>query len=124
MKKNLWKILTLLWASIIIYFSFFSPFNPDGKAFFKHQDKVGHVIFYAILTYGLIKVFSQEIIFNSPFKLASTVGLVFGLLIELFQHYATTHREGSTMDALANAMGIILIVLLVRQYPKFFFIKS
>jgi VanZ family protein len=123
-KKNLWKILTLLWASIIVYFSFFTPYDPEeGVGFFEHQDKVGHLIFYAILTYGLIKVFRQEIILNEPLKLASSIGFVFGVIIELIQHYFTTLRVGSVMDALANGFGIILIVMLVHKYPKLFFIK-
>lgn len=123
MKKNLWKILTLLWASIIVYFSFFTSYDPEGVGFFEHQDKAGHLIFYAILTYGLIKVFKQEIILKEPSKFASSIGFVFGVIIELIQHYFTTLRVGSVMDALANGFGIILIVMLVQKYPKLFFIK-
>lgn len=123
MKKNLWKILTLLWASIIVYFSFFTSYDPEGVGFFEHQDKAGHLIFYAILTYGLIKVFKQEIILKEPSKFASSIGFVFGVIIELIQHYFTTLRVGSVMDTLANGFGIILIVMLVQKYPKLFFIK-
>ena len=123
MKKNLWRILTLLWASIVVYFSFFTSYDPEGEAFIEHQDKVGHFIFYVILTYGLIRVFKEEIILNEPSKFASSIAFVFGLIIELIQHYYTTHREGSLMDAFANGFGIILIVMLVHKYPKLFFIK-
>ena len=75
MKKNLWKILTLLWASIIVYFSFFTPYDPEGVGFFEHQDKVGHLIFYAILTYGLIKIFRQEIIEDQDFAVLASMDL-------------------------------------------------
>ena len=123
MKKNLWRILTLLWASIVVYFSFFTSYDPEGEALIEHQDKVGHFIFYVLLTYGLIRVFKEEIILNEPSKFASSIAFVFGLIIELIQHYYTTHREGSLMDAFANGFGIILIVMLVHKYPKLFFIK-
>ena len=115
--------MTLLWASIVVYFCFFTSYDPEGEVFIEHQDKVGHFIFYVILTYGLIRVFKEEIILNEPSKFASSIAFVFGLIIELIQHYYTTHREGSLMDAFANGFGIILIVMLVHKYPKLFFIK-
>ena len=123
MKKNLWKIFTLLWASIIIYFSFFTSHQSESSRFFEHQDKAGHVIFYAILTYGLIKVYRQEIILQQPSVIASIVSFIFGIVIELFQHYITIDRVGSIMDVLANGFGIMLILLLLKRYPKLFSIK-
>ena len=123
MKKNLWKIFTLLWASIIIYFSFFTSHQSESSRFFEHQDKAGHVIFYAIFTYGLIKVYRQEIVLQQPSVIASIVSFIFGIVIELFQHYITIDRVGSIMDVLANGFGIMLILLLLKRYPKFFSIK-
>ncbi len=123
MKKNLWKIFTLLWASIIIYFSFFTSHQSESSRFFEHQDKAGHVIFYAILTYGLIKVYRQEIILQQPSVIASIVSFIFGIVIEFIQHYITTNRVGSIMDVLANGFGIMLILLLLKRYPKLFSIK-
>ena len=123
MKKNLWKIFTLLWASIIIYFSFFTSHQSESSRFFEHQDKAGHVIFYAILTYGLIKVYRQEIILLQPSFIASIVSFIFGIVIEFIQHYITTNRVGSIMDVLANGFGIMLILLLLKRYPKLFSIK-
>ena len=110
MKKNLWKIFTLLWASIIIYFSFFTSHQSESSRFFEHQDKAGHVIFYAIFTYGLIKVYRQEIVLQQPSVIASIVSFIFGIVIEFIQHFITTDRVGSIMDVLANGIGIMLIL--------------
>ena len=123
MKKNLWKIFTILWASIIIYFSFFNTHQSESSRIFEHQDKAGHVVFYAVLTYGLIKVYRQEIILQQPSVIASIVSFIFGIVIEFIQHYITTNRVGSIMDVLANGFGIILILLLLKRYPKLFSIK-
>ena len=104
MKKNLWKIFTILWASIIIYFSFFNTHQSESSRIFEHQDKAGHVIFYAILTYGLIKVYRQEIILQQPSVIASIVSFIFGIVIELFQHYITTDRVGINYGCLGQRL--------------------
>tara|TARA_B100000902_G_C27211041_1_gene864368 strand:- start:664 stop:1038 length:375 start_codon:yes stop_codon:yes gene_type:complete len=122
-KKNLWKIFTILWASIIIYLSFFTTHQSESSRIFEHQDKAGHVVFYAVLTYGLIKVYRQEIILQQPSVIASIVSFIFGIVIEFIQHYITTNRVGSIMDVLANGFGIILILILLKRYPKLFSIK-
>ena len=64
------------------------------------------MVFYAVLTYGLIKVYRQEIILQQPSVIASIVSFIFGIVIEFIQHYITTNRVGSIMDVLANGFGI------------------
>lgn len=52
---------------------------------------------------------------------SALVALVFGVLIELGQHFFTHDREGDYMDAMANGLGILLIVVLIKAYPKHFY---
>ena len=70
MKKHFWKLSTILWICIILYLSFFTTVDPNGLPIFENQDKVGHFVFYAILTAVLIKTFSVELIKNPPIVIA------------------------------------------------------
>ena len=47
------------------------------------------------------------------------VSLIFGFVIELVQHFFTYNRYGSISDILANAPGILLIVVMI-YYLKLF----
>lgn len=124
MKNHLWLFLSLLWAGAIFYLSFFNPVSQEGVPWFEHQDKLGHFVFYGVLTMALIKTFSQEIVIRNPLAKAAVLAFIFGVLIELGQHFFTHNREGSFMDALANGLGILLMVILMNTNPKIFRLNS
>ena len=124
MKKHLWKTLSLLWSFIIVYFSFRQPPGTEGITSFEHQDKLGHFLFYAILAYLLINTFKRETSIENPLLFSIIVGFTLGVIVEFFQHYATTDREGSIMDALANGLGLLAVVLIVKKNPKIFFSRT
>ena len=124
MKNYLWLVLSLAWSGVIVYLSFMSPVSTDSIPLFEHQDKLGHFIFYAILSLSLIKTFSQIIITMSPITLGATIAFVFGGLIELGQHFFTLDRYGSIMDTFANGTGALMIALLINNYPKTFRLSS
>ena len=52
------------------------------------------------------------------------ISLVFGVLIELGQHFFTDDRVGDLIDVLANGSGILLMVVLIKTFPKYFRYKS
>lgn len=118
MKNYLWLLLSLAWSGVIVYLSFMRPVSAEGIPMFEHQDKLGHFIFYAVLSLSLIKTFSQEIFTLSPIILGATTAFAFGGLIELCQHFFTLDRYGSMMDALANGLGALLTALLINNLPK------
>jgi len=120
MKNYLWIVLSLAWSGVIVYLSFMSPVSTDSIPFFEHQDKLGHFIFYAVLSLLFIKTFSQIIITMSPITLGATIAFVFGGLIELGQHFFTLDRYGSIMDVFANGMGALLMAIFINNYPKLF----
>ena len=109
MKKHFWKLSTILWICIILYLSFFTTVDPNGLPIFENQDKVGHFVFYAILTNILIKTFSVELIKNSPQVVAIVFAFCFGAVVEILQHYATEDRFGSIWDLFFNTLGILII---------------
>ena len=121
MNNYFWLVLSLVWFGLIVYFIFFNPLIEDNaEAWFKHRDKLGHFIFYALLSFFLSKSFSQEIITQNPLFSGVKVSLIFGFVIELGQHFFTYNRYGSISDILANAPRILLIVVMIYIYPKLF----
>ena len=121
MKNYFWLVCSLVWAGLIDYLSFSNPNSVGLEPWFKYQDKLGYFIFYAVLSMLLIKTFSKEIVIQNSMWSSALVALVFGVLIELGQHFFTHDREGDYMDAMANGLGILLIVVLIKAYPKHFY---
>ena len=121
MNNYFWSFLSLVWLGLIVYLSFFNPLiEANTESWFKHLDKLGYFIFYALLSLFLSKSFSQEIIIQNPLFSGVKVSLIFGFVIELGQHFFTYNRYGSISDILANAPGILLMVVMIYIYPKLF----
>ena len=82
MNNYFWFVLLLVWLGLIIYISFFNPLIEDNaEPWFKHRDKHGHCVFYALLSLFLSKTFNQEIITQNPLFSRVKVSLIFGFLI-------------------------------------------
>jgi len=112
--KNILEIKCLLWMCIISI-SAFHCCDPEGLPMFENQDKVGHFVFYALLTSILIKTFRIELIKNSPIVVAIVFAFCFGAVIEILQHYATEDRFGSFWDLFFNTLGILIIGFIAKK---------
>jgi len=85
-------------------------------------DKVGHFGLFCgfsfLILWGLKKIlnpyFNIKIIFFVFF-----IGLIYGVIIEILQHFLTTTRHADMYDVLADGIGvlagIILFLLLFKQ---------
>ncbi len=121
MNNYFWSFLSLVWLGLIVYLSFFNPLiEANTESWFKHLDKLGYFIFYALLSLFLSKTFYQEIIPQNRLFSSVKVSLIFGLVIELGQHFFTYDRYGTFLDVLANALGILLMVVMIYFYSKLF----
>lgn len=121
MNNYFWLVLSLIWLGLIIYISFFNPLIEDNaEPWFKHRDKYGHSVFYALLSLFLSKNFTQEIITQNPLFSSAKVSLIFGFLIGLGQLFFTYDQYGTFLDVLANALGIMLMVAMIYFYLKLF----
>lgn len=124
MNNYFWLVLSLVWLGLIIYISFFNPLiENNAEPWFKHRDKHGNCVFYALLSLFLSKTFTQEIITQNPFFSGAKVSLVFGFLIGLGQHFFTYDHYGTFMDVLVYALWILLIVFMIYFYLKLFRFK-
>lgn len=121
MNNYFWLVLSLVWLGLIIYISFFNPLIEDNaEPWFKHRYIHGHCVFYALLSLFLSKTFTQEIITQNPLFSLVKVSLTFGFLIGLGQHFFTDDHYVTFLDVLANALGILLVVVMIYFYPKLF----
>lgn len=121
MNNYFWLVLSLVWLGLIIYISFFNPLIEDNaEPWFKHRYIHGHCVFYALLSLFLSKTFTQEIITQNPLFSLVKVSLTFGFLIGLGQHFFTDDHYVNFLDVLANALGILLVVVMIYFYPKLF----
>jgi VanZ family protein len=81
-----------------------------------YDDKVYHLLAYALLTFLWFKVFTN---FNNskPILLAFIISIVFGIIIEVLQGAFTVVRDPSIMDILANSIGVVIVslILLMRK---------
>ena len=99
MNNYFWLVLSLVWSGLIIYISFFNPLIEDNaEPWFKHRDKHGHCVFYALLSLFLSKIFTQEIITQNHLFSRAKVSLIFGFLIGLGQHFFTYDHYGTFLD--------------------------
>ena len=121
MKNYIWLFLSIIWTGLILYLSFYNPVSANAsEPWFENQDKVGHFVFYAVLSLVLIKTLSQEIVIQNSITVGAIVAFIFGILIELAQHFFTFDRDGDILDAFANGLGIVTLVVLINSYPKLF----
>ena len=121
MNNYFWLVLSLVWSGLIFYISFFNPLIEDNaEPWFKHRYIHGHCVFYALLSLFLSKTFTQEIITQNPLFSLVKVSLTFGFLIGLGQHFFTDDHYVTFLDVLANALGILLVVVMIYFYPKLF----
>ena len=84
-----------------------------------HLDKVVHFTFYFVMVFlGFLALrrldWSREKGFSFLWKLMlSAIG--YGIIIEVFQQIATVDRQGDLLDALANSIGAIAAMALLRH---------
>lgn len=78
-------------------------------------DKIGHAVVFGCWTYllGLVRIAytKEEPVYLGIELLA---GIAYGLFIELLQHFLPINRSGDVMDFLADLVGIVLAVYLLR----------
>ena len=81
-----------------------------------YDDKIYHLLAYALLTFLWFKVFINFNI-SKPILMASIISIVFGIIIEVLQGEFTVVRDPSFKDILANSVGVTVVslILLMRN---------
>jgi VanZ family protein len=118
-------ILSSAWALLILA-ACIVPANKVHRSFLlnvKHIDKYFHFIMYfgfSVILY--IDLHKYRRLLKNRY-LASlyifAISLAWGIIIELIQYFFVSSREGSILDVLANAGGIIAGLILILTTVKY-----
>ena len=89
----------------------------------KGFDKLGHICFHI----GMVIVWFLYFKFKKPTTETSKIlirclilSLIFGIAIELCQHYFTTTRTADINDVFANIFGSLIGVVLILSVRKYY----
>jgi len=105
---------TILVALIILYLSLANSqtFEKIPLVDIPDFDKVVHLGMYFVLMSVLIFENRKTIISTSRLFLTGLIPLFYGILMEILQATLTLTRSGSFFDALADATGVLLSILI------------
>lgn len=126
--KQLWYFLPALgWALLIASLSTTSAL-PSIAWDFLAPDKIGHLVFYAILTGLLFWAMAQgqwRVIHLSKWALVTAVVLAsgYGIFLELVQANLP-HRQFDYADMIANCLGALLAVVIYLYSHRKYFLKE
>jgi len=105
---------TILVALIILYLSLANSqtFEKIPLVDIPDFDKVVHLGMYFVLMSVFIFENRKTIISTSRLFLTGLIPLFYGILMEILQATLTLTRSGSFFDALADATGVLLSILI------------
>ena len=107
---------SLSWAILILILSISSIKTSDSieEILIPHSDKLIHMFLYTIFSFLLLveNKKSKRIFIRLLFA------LFYGILMEIFQHYFTTHRSMEFYDILANLSGILICLLFYNKFSN------
>jgi VanZ family protein len=84
---------------------------------FSFDDKIYHAIAYFLLTL-LVFNYCNVKRFKSSLVISAIVTIVYGIIIEVLQYVITTYRTFDIYDAIANTLGAILAVIMLKYLLK------
>ena len=107
------------WLLLITVLSLLSfPDDPDGGLNIPHMDKAVHFIFYFVMAIlgGLYLREASKKTISLPKGLIMSLlfAVIYGMIIEVIQSTLTDYRSGELEDILANSLGAIAGVLLLK----------
>ncbi|MEI7904484.1 MAG: VanZ family protein [Candidatus Firestonebacteria bacterium] len=122
-KRNLFQSGSFTWTAVIayallIFFLSSRPALPESFSFFYGQDKLAHLLEYALLGWLLIRAFKYSAKFSlvNAVSAAVIISLLYGLGDELHQAFVPL-RQCDFYDFLADALGVFIpsVITLIRQ---------
>jgi VanZ family protein len=115
-KRDIW--LAVFWTFLILFLSLKAP-SGESNFYFPNADKVVHFTFYFVFVF----LWFKYLFFIQKNKMKNKVALVvvailFGISMELFQHFFTTTRRADIWDVAANSLGSIMGIIVVSSVFK------
>lgn|GEM_PF-808129 len=111
-----WRLLTLLWWLTTFYLMVMPPSDLPTIAFSEtlRIDKLVHISMFAILAVGLMYVWPKQYL---PVRVVwvTVIVVVYGIVMELVQHYFIPFRSFEWLDIVADTIGAIIGVRLGKK---------
>ena len=111
------KLALILWSSLIAVFSLV-PMESSGPELFPHEDKLVHLLCYAILTLLMCRVADSIVSGSKYILLALMFSISYGIIMECLQASLNTGRHFDYFDIIANIIGSLtgsLMYYLLRK---------
>lgn len=105
----------------IIALTYGSIGNVSGvpKLGFSFDDKIYHFLAYAVLTILLFNYFLRTTIaLKTKILLSASIAIIYGIIIEGLQAVLTDFRTPDYFDVLANTIGVLISVGLIKYTYK------
>ncbi len=127
-----YNLLAIVWSVIIIVLcSIPGQEFPDASFIdIPHFDKIVHFGLYFILSVVAIKGIQQQnrikLLKSHPYLSIVIYAVFLGISLELIQHYYIPFRSGDILDMLANFIGAISGIFLIklRFAPQYFLMEK
>jgi len=115
--KNLYLICGVIFIGVITFFSLKESISFPIKIF-SFTDKVFHMGSYLVLTFFWGKyliLLKPKLSIKKLLIILSASLVLYGIIIEILQTVLTKNRVGEVQDVIANIVGIIFGVIVLRH---------
>lgn len=112
--------------SVFVLFLTLTPGNyfPEVPNFLDlfQPDKIVHILIFGLLTIltsrGLNKQYNYSLLRYYAISIGFVYSVLLGGVVEILQTAMKLGRYGSIYDFIANSVGCIIAVLIIRKYQK------
>ncbi|MCP2043231.1 VanZ family protein [Pontibacter sp. HSC-36F09] len=115
-----YNFFTIIWAAVIMVLTLLPSSSMPSLSIWEifSFDSFAHAFMFAVLTYlmvvGLKKQYTYMRVQLFAIRTAFFVSSMFGIAIELLQHFFVPGRQGDIVDVLSNTIGCIIGILLFK----------
>ena len=121
MHKTISTLLAILWTVTVAFISLVS-LEGAPKLTFSFADKIIHGCVYFIFSlvwfYAFYKGITTRFLQKNAIVASAIFGILYGILIEILQETLVENRQGDWQDALANTIGTLFAVVLIKMFLK------
>ena len=109
-----------IWALLILYLSTRGKVNvPSSFSDLFEWDKLGHATFYMILAFALFWGLKQiNALKQINIIVVAIACIAYGVILEYVQYYFFPGRYLEINDMIANTVGVMISLVLLRKFLK------
>ncbi|GAA4431885.1 hypothetical protein GCM10023188_19850 [Pontibacter saemangeumensis] len=115
-----YNLFTMMWAAVILLTTLLPSSSMPAVSVWElfSFDSFAHAFLFSVLTFlmivGLAKQFTFPRLRHYTIRYSLFLSTMFGISIELMQHYFIPGRQGDIIDVLANTIGCLLGIVLFK----------